>query len=233
MSISQRQFALARNNNNNGTWLDSLLQHCTASGMAHAARQGCRTRVASRPEQLHAAEQLVRKRYAWRGYHMPAAGDACVPDSDSGRVTILAEKTCGALVGTLSVRPDDSLRGLLAEMTYAREIEDLRRKQHRLGEVVKLAVEEDANSRVALDALVRSAYVVSRHAHGRSHVVIEINPRHVRFYEKVLGFVVASAERLCSRVGAPSVLMELDLEQFGRRLQATAGRVRPALEVVA
>jgi hypothetical protein len=163
---------------------------------------------------------------------MPAAVDACVSDSDSARVTILAEKSCGALVGTLSVRPD-SLRGLLAEMTYAGEIGDLRRKQHRLGEVVKLAVDEDANSRVALDALVRSAYVVSRLAHGRSHVVIEINPRHVRFYEKVLGFVVASAERLCSRVGAPSVLMELDLEQFGRRLQATAGRVRPALEVVA
>jgi hypothetical protein len=231
VSISQRQFAPARNNNDNGTWLDSLLQHCTVSGMAHAARQGCRTRVASRPEQRHAAERLVRKRYAWRGYHMPAAVDAYVPDSDSARVTILAEKTCGALVGTLSVR-SDSPRGLLAEMTYASEIEDLRRKQHRLGEWVKLAVEEDANSRVALDALVRSAYVVSRHAHGRTHVVIEINPRHVRLYEKVLGFVLASAERLCIRVGAPSVLMELDLEQFGRRLQATAGRVRPALEVV-
>jgi N-acyl amino acid synthase FeeM len=232
VSISHRQYAPARSNNNDGTSLDSLLQNSTISGIAHAARQGCRTRVASRPEQIHAAEQLVRKRYAWRGYHMPAALDAYVPDCDSARVTIVAEKTCGALVGTLSVRPD-SLRGLLAEMTYASEIEELRRKQHRLGEVVKLAVEEDANSRVALDALVRSAYVVSRHAHGRTHVVIEVNPRHVRFYEKVLGFVLASAERLCSRVGAPSVLMELDLEQFGRRLQATAGRVGPALEVVA
>ena len=187
--------------------------------------------MATHPDQVQVAEELVRKRYSWRGYQLPTPQDAYIAEGEPGRVTIVAERSCGALVGTLTVRPD-SPRGLLAEMTYASEIEDLRRKDHRLGEVVKLAVEEGANSRVALDTLVRSAYVVSRHAHGRSHVVIEVNPRHVRFYEKVIGFVVASAERMCSRVGAPSVLMELDLEQFGRRLQATAGKVRPPLEVV-
>ena len=173
----------------------------------------------------------MRKRYTWRGYQVPATQEARIASSDGERVTIVAEKTCGALVGTLTVRPD-SPRGLLAELTYASEIEDMRQKRRRLGEVVKLAVDEGANSRVALDVLVRSAYVIAHLFHGRSHVVIEINPRHVRFYERALGFAVASAERLCSRVGAPSVLMELDLEQFGRRLRATSGKVRPALEVV-
>lgn len=232
MSILQKQYAPARNNNNDGEWLDSLLQNSMVAGAAHAARHGCHTRVASRPEQMQAAEELVRKRYAWRGYQFPAAQDAYVAHSHNGRVVVIAQRSCGALVGTLTVRPD-SARGLLAEMTYASEIEELRRDGHRLGEVVKLAVEEGGNSRVALDALVRAAYVVSHLVHGRSHVVIEINPRHVHFYEKVLGFVLASAERLCSRVGAPSVLMKLDLEQFGRRLHAAAGKVRPQLEVVA
>jgi hypothetical protein len=38
----------------------------------------------------------------------------------------------------------------------------------------------------------------------------------------VFGFVVAATERFCSRVEAPSVLLLLDLEQFGRKLQLSA-----------
>jgi N-acyl amino acid synthase FeeM len=210
------------------TWLDSLLEE-SRKATAHASKTECRTRVATRPEQLEAAADLVRKRYASRGYQVNGVQRAR-PASSTERVTLLAEDR-GALVGTLTVRPD-SMPGLLAEMSYSAEIEGLRRKGHVLGEVVKLAVEEGGNSRTALDALVRSAYVISHVVHARSHVVIEVNPRHVRFYERALGFVVAAAERMCSRVGAPSVLMELDLDQFGRRLQSTAGKVRPALEVV-
>jgi hypothetical protein len=231
VNILQRQYTPARNNNNDGKWLDSLLQNTIPEGAAHAARHGCHTRIASTPAQVHAAEQLVRRRYAWRGYQVPAVQDAYVADSNNERVVVLAESSCGALVGTVTVRPD-SPRGLLAEMTYASEVEELRREGHRIGEVVKLAVDE-GGARVVLDSLYRAAYVISHLVHGRSHVVMEVNPRHVRFYERVLGCVLASAERLCSRVGAPSVLMELDLAQFGRRLQAAAGKVRPQLEVVA
>lgn len=210
------------------TWLDALLEE-SRKATSHAAQTGCRTRVATRPEQLEAAAELVRKRYASRGYQVNAVQRARAPSS-AERVTLLAEDR-GALVGTLTVRPD-ATRGLLAEMSYGAEIESLRRKGHVLGEVVKLAVDEGGNSRTALDALVRSAYVISHVVQSRSHVVIEVNPRHVRFYERALGFVVTAPERMCTRVGAPSVLMELDLAQFGRRLQSTAGKVRPALEVV-
>jgi hypothetical protein len=38
----------------------------------------------------------------------------------------------------------------------------------------------------------------------------------------VFGFVVAAAERFCERAGAPSVLLCLDLETFGRKLQRAA-----------
>ena len=73
---------------------------------------------------------------------------------------------------------------------------------------------------MALDALGQSAYLVTRVIHALTDVVIEVNPRHVRFYRRVFGFVVAGAGRLCTRVGAPSVLMQLDLEQFARRVQS-------------
>jgi hypothetical protein len=230
VSNSQRQYAPARNNNNDGTWLDSLLQSSVVCGAAEAAQKGCYIRVATRTQQLEAAEELVRKRYEWRGYQVPRTQDTYV-GSVSRRVVIVAEKSCGGLLGTVSVRPD-SPRGLLAEMTYGSEIQALRQRGHLLGEVVKLAVDNSAASRFVAETLIRCAYLISHKAHERSHVVIEVNPRHVRFYEKVLGCVVIAAERLCARVDAPSVLMELHLDQFERRLQATSGKVRPALEVV-
>jgi hypothetical protein len=215
---------------NDTAWLDSLLREAR-SVTSHTFRNECRLRVAVHPNQLQAAEELVRKRYAWRGYQVPGIQDAYVADSVSRRVVLLAEKNCGDMVGTVTVRPD-SARGLLAEMTYGNEIQALRQQGHRLGEVVKLAVDQSAASRFVAEALIRSAYLISHKGYERSHVVIEVNPRHVRFYEKVLGCVVVAAERLCARVGAPSVLMELDMEQFERRLHATSGKVRPALEVV-
>jgi hypothetical protein len=181
------------------------------------ASAGWRTSIATRTEQMLAAEELVRRRYAWRGYRVAAAP----PESDQGLRIVLLAQNAGKLMGTLTVRPD-SPQGLNAEATYAEEIHQLRLSGHRLGEIGRLALEEGADSRRALDALVQSAYLVTHVVHALTDVVIEINPRHVRFYERVLGFVVTATERFCDRVGAPSVLLRLDLAAFGRRLQLAA-----------
>ena len=183
---------------------------------------GLRTVVAVHPEQIQAADRLVRKRYAWRGYHVASLEDfeAGTPGTEGYPVTLLAEER-GTLLGTLTVRPD-SPQGLLAEESYGAEIERLRREGRRIGELVKLAVEEGVDWKAALDALVQSAYLVTHVVHALSDVLIEVNPRHVRFYQRVFGFVVAAGERLCARAGAPSVLMQLDIAQFGRRLELSA-----------
>ena len=93
---------------------------------AGSAYAGWRTSMAIRPDQFRAAEDLVRRRYAWRGYHVTRDFR-----SSGGQVTLLAESE-GRLIGTLSVRPDSS-HGLLAEATYADEIERMRGEGHRLG----------------------------------------------------------------------------------------------------
>ncbi len=216
-------------------WLESLLEfahrrdHAQTSGPSLIESTGntslasatarVRTRVAVLPEQFQAAERLVRRRYQWRGYRVPSAENAehSAARAVGQAMTLLAEDG-RTLLGTLTVRPD-SPEGLWAEQTYNSEVESLRRDGRRVGELVKLAVEEGADWKTALDALVQSAYLVTRVLHGLTDVLIEINPRHIRFYQRIFGFVVAAAERLCTRVGAPSVLMRLDLEQFGRRLQ--------------
>ena len=187
-----------------------------------AAEEGLRAVVAILPEQFQAAEYLVRRRYAWRGYYTSSMADfgETAPYVKGQPVTLLAED-CGRLLGTLTVRPD-SPQGLLAEHSYRAEIERLRNAGHRVGEVVKLAVEEGVDWKAALNALVQSAYLVTRMVHALTDVLIEVNPRHVRFYQRVLGFVVAAGERICARAGAPSVLMQLDLAQFGQRLELAA-----------
>ena len=43
------------------------------------------------------------------------------------------------------------------------------------------------------------------------NILIQVNPRHVRYYEAMLGFKVIGAERHNLRVNAPAVLLSLDL----------------------
>ena len=178
-----------------------------------------RTSIAECDEELDAADTLVRSRYSARGYAVLEERNAVAPAAPQP-VTLLA-RAGGRLLGTLTVRRDGP-GGLLAECSYAEEVHALRAAGHRLGEVVKLATVEGTHWTTALDALVRSAYLLTRVVYGLSDVIIEVNPRHAGFYRRVYGFVEAGGRRLCDRVRAPSILMRLDLEQFGRRLRAAS-----------
>lgn len=219
----------------NARWLDSLLKESRSGRVIEAhtpkskfksdtsalqlARDGSlRTLVAVSLSQHEAVERLVRKRYTWRGYSLPTTENADTAASDrEPRVTLLAEDQ-GTLVGTLTLRLD-SPQGLFAEQTYTEEIERVRSQGRRVGELVRLAMEEDVDWKSVLDALLQATYLLGHVVHSLTDVFIEVNPRHVRFYQRVFGFAVNSAERLCSRVGAASVLMHLDVEEFGQRLQ--------------
>ena len=198
------------------SWLDSLLDK-TVLCPAHlppSTADRMRGLVALRREQLAAADDLVRRRYAWRGYALSNGARAAA----APLVTLLAQSD-DEVVGTLTVRPGGA-HGLFAEQSYGAEIEQLRSRGRRVGELVRLALEEGADWRRALDALVRSAYVITRFMYALTDVVIEVNPRHARFYQRVFGFAVGAAERFCTRVGAPSVLLLLELEAFGKRLES-------------
>ena len=195
------------------SWIDKLLHGlCDRASELESKEPALRTRIASLPEECAAAEDLVRRRYAWRGYRITA-------ECRSGEhwVTLLAEAG-GRLLGTLTVGPDGG-HGLLASGTYEKEIEGLRAEGRRLAELTRLAIEKGVDWKGALDALVQATWLVTRVVHALTDVLIEVNPRHVSFYERVFGFEPIGTGRMCARVGAPSVLLVLDLEGFGRRLQ--------------
>jgi len=191
------------------------------SGTAHAdsvARELNAT-VATSREELRAAGDLVMRRYAWRGYMVDArALDHPAPgQSASHAITLIASDAEGQTVGTLTLGLDGP-QGLRVDEVYGDELDAVRAAGRRICELTRLAVEKHADSQSVLAALFSLAFLLGRVVHRATDVFIEVNPRHVAFYERALGFVVAAGERLCERVKAPSVLLRLDAEQLERRL---------------
>ena len=175
-------------------------------------------------EELDAAHELVRERYDWRGYDLDAGSlAAAAAEAQSGdEITFVAAKHGGA-VGTLTLRVDGPL-GLRAERTNGDVVKSVRVAGRRGCELTRLAVADGANSRAVLAALFNLAYAEADTLHGVTDVFIEVNPRHVVFYSRILGFVAVTGEIFCERVQAPAVLLHVDMKALGKRLQVLARR---------
>jgi hypothetical protein len=180
----------------------------TSSAERHTALH---VAIASTAEQLNAAKELVRLRYAWRGYE---AGDS---DPPSEREITFVVGSMAAMLGTLTLRLDGP-KGLSAEAAYGDVIGSFRAAGHRVCELTRLALAEYVDSRTVLSSLFSLAHAVGRALHDVTHVFIEVNPRHVAFYSRVLGFVVEASGKLCERVHAPSTLLQIEIEKLEKRL---------------
>ena len=164
--------------------------------------------VARGRDERELAEELVYRLYSARGYAVePAAGGVHSESSRGRRSSVVLAFEGGRAVGTVTVGID-SMAGLLVDEVNREHIDPLRRSGRRLGEVVRLAVDETSDSRVVLAALFNAAHGVMV-ANRLDDVFIEVNPRHVPFYRRALCFKVAGPETTCPRVGAPSVLMRM------------------------
>lgn len=156
--------------------------------------------------QRRAAHQLVRRMYAWRGYLTDGMADM----HDNPYHLALAAWGEHDVIATLAVGRD-SHQGLLAESLYADEVSKLRAAGKTLCEYIRFAVDPEYRSPQLLSALFRAAYQHAKTAFGATDALIEVNPRHTRFYHRELGFRRIGDLRLCPRVAAPAVLMHRDL----------------------
>ena len=182
-----------------------------------------RVAVAVSPEEIEAAGRLVRRRYAWRGYDVEAPDDPGAVrrcDRLGHEITFVAANR-NATIGTLTLGLDGPL-GLRAEESHSDIIETMRAAGRRVCELTRLALEESVDSKPVLASLFSVAYAAGFTLHGVTDVFIEVNPRHVGFYSRVLGFVVAAGEGFCERVRAPSVLLHIEVEALAARLEALA-----------
>ena len=161
-----------------------------------------RVRVAGPRAMRDDAGMLVRRRYESCGYQ------AAQTVTDPNLYTFAAYSS-GNLVGTLGVRLDSS-EGLKIDDLYGDEVDSLRVRGLGLAEFTRLAVDESAASKEVLGALFHTAVLFSHVVRGCSNVVIEVNPRHVAYYRRVLSFKPLGPQRHLDRVGAPAVALVLE-----------------------
>ena len=183
--------------------------------------------VANTRGQLNEVHSLLHRMYSWRGYMTSVEEEA---RAITERITLKA--SIGEhVMGTLSVELDCA-NGLPADELYRDESNVFRRPGNRLCEFTRLAV--DIGPRVdSKDFLARLIHVAFVYAHLTQHatdMLIEVNPRHVAFYRRCLGFTQVGPERICSRVDAPAVLMHIDLHHMATQIRVHGGGHRHGSE---
>jgi hypothetical protein len=188
---------------------------CEVSGFEFGDYQ---IRVAEEKSRLREIGALVNRMYAWRGYQTPSTEQVERPKNQVTLEGIFGNH----LFGTLSVTLD-SPGGLAADGLYTEELNALRKADSRLCEFTQLAIEPRFNSKDFLARLIHVAFVYAHLIQHASDMVIEVNPRHVGFYRRMLGFKRAGPERLCERVLAPAVLMHIDLTTMGQQIARHGG----------
>lgn len=163
-------------------------------------------RVADTLDRYNEASRLIKRMYSSRGYDTEAVFTLpCDPD----RITLVAS-SAERLVGTLTIGLDSD-HGLLADVLYQHAINPFRETGRKVCELSKFAVDPSYGSKELLALLFRLAYICGRMIHRMTDAFVEVNPRHAGFYKRMLGFRQLGEMRICPRVGAPAVLLHIDL----------------------
>ncbi|MCD6681431.1 MAG: N-acetyltransferase [Burkholderiaceae bacterium] len=180
-------------------------------------------RLANTEGSRSSASYLIQKMYGWRGYAVSPLS------ADKRPITIVASDGAQALA-TISIG-FDSQEKLLADELYGPELDSLRAGGARLCEFTRLAVDRNEQSREVLAMMFHVAYMYARRFANCTDLLIEVNPRHVRFYRAMLGFEAIGEERTCPRVNAPAVLLRLDLSYAQRQIARFGGHREWATKV--
>ena len=164
----------------------------------------------------NSASMLINRMYAWRGY----SGDH-QPSNDPNRITLTATDK-GDVVGTLSIGIDSEV-GLMADEVFGAELNAHRANGARLCEFTKFAFDPSVRSKTALANVFHLAVIYARDMHGCTDIIIEVNPRHRRFYERMLGFRKEGELKINTRVDAPAYLLRVNLKYVTEQISIFGG----------
>ena len=177
--------------------------------------QEFKVRLANTDDRRHSASLLIQKMYSWRGY------DANVLKHDPHKIILVAYQE-DKVVGTLTLGMD-SPEGMVVDQLYKPEADQLRAEGRKPCDITRLAVDQDIKSKSVLAALFHLSFIYGRNIHDATDFLIEVNPRHVVFYQRMLGFEPFGKEKICPRVNAPAVLLRLDLAHADEQITRYGG----------
>lgn len=182
-------------------------------------RDTFKIRLAHDAARTREARFLVEKRYGDKGYSVSKEpGRAICPE----RITLATYKE-EEVIGTLTIGFDTGA-GLLVDELYNSEVNQLRKEGRRVCEFTKLAIDTKRASKRMMAGLFHIAFLYAGRIWGYTDIVIEVNPSHVSFYERMLGFQVFGSERMCARVAAPAVLLRVEASYGQRMIREFGGR---------
>lgn len=179
-------------------------------------------RLAGTEDERNSACTLINRMYAWRGYgdthRIPAT-----PTHSTFTAAIDDE-----LVGTITLGVD-SPAGLAIDALFRNEINTYRRVPGaRVCELTKLAFDTNVPSKALLAALFHIVFIYGQRRYHCTDLFIEVNPRHRRFYQAMLGFKPAGELKTNQSVAAPSQLMHLRVADIGVQIDELAGKAEDA-----
>lgn len=163
------------------------------------------------------ANLLLKRRYAWRGYQTVSLPS----DQTANRITLTASED-SLTIGTITIGLDGA-EGLASEDVFADAIKAMRAEGRRIVEFTKLAIDPICGTKRVLAALFHVAYIVAHRIRGYDTLVMEVNPRHVRYYERMLGARAIGEPRMNRSVNAPAVLLSIDFDYIMEQIGEFAG----------
>lgn len=183
-------------------------------------REEFKVRLATTEDRRKSASLLIEKMYSWRGY------DAEALARDPNKITLVAYQN-DRVVGTLTLGLD-SPSGMVVDQLYKPEADRLRAESRVPCDITRLAVDQEIKSKSVLAALFHLSFIYGHNIHRATDFLIEVNPRHVSFYQRMLGFETFGEEKTCPRVNAPAVLLRLDLDYANQQIVQYGGAASAA-----
>lgn len=175
-------------------------------------------RLASTRGRRSKSSMLVNRMYSWRGYKQLTQDETSL---GANQITLQACRK-ETVFGTLSLC-FDSDSGLAADALYRAEVDAYRLTGAKVCEITRLAIDPEHGSKDVLGALFHLAYIFGGVLRGATDVFIEVNPRHVAFYRRMLNFSQAGSCRICERVNAPAVLLHLEAAYVAKQIALYGG----------
>lgn len=176
-----------------------------------------KVKAAESEDRRSGANRLLKDRYSWRGYNQ-----VNLPTDQSVHKFTLSAVENQITIGTITVAFDGPGQ-LSVDAAFGPEVALLRSQNRRICEFTKLAVDPELGTKRVLAALFHVAYIVAHRIRGYDLLLIEVNPRHVRYYERMLGCKVLAAERLNKAVSAPAVLLAVEFDYIKARIGEFGG----------
>jgi hypothetical protein len=162
------------------------------------------------------ASSLIHRMYASRGY---TVNNPLQENPHRVTMTISEEDK---VIGTITLGID-SPSGLLADEIFKDEVDSYRARGRKVCELTKLAFDPTTRSKTALASLFHIIFIYLRRVQKCTDIFIEVNPRHRRFYERMLGFKKHGPKKMNPRVNAPAYLLCVETDYVEEQIQKMGG----------